>query len=162
MSPTTPPPGFYFFVAIFWLVVVCTVLMVLFKVAVWWGERRPMSNSERGSQLKRTSFDGGFERFPLPVLGQQNQERANRFAAIEDIINLTYTSPVTDQQALTILALMRRENGEYFLSANKIRDIVGGADATVKAEVAALRPSKPAPPVVRSIARPPGGWPKSA
>lgn len=35
----TPPPGFYLFVTIFWLVVACTILMVLFKIAVWWGER---------------------------------------------------------------------------------------------------------------------------
>ncbi len=125
-------------------------------------QRRAMSSYDGGSHADRSGFEGGSEWFAEPVPGQQNQENQNQNATIEDIINLTYTSAITDQQALTILALMRRENGDYFLSANKIRDIVGGADAAVKAEVAALRPSKPTPPPARSIARPPGGWPKSA
>jgi hypothetical protein len=47
MDASTPPPGFYFFVAVFWLVVVCTILMVLFKLAVWWGARYPMSSVGR-------------------------------------------------------------------------------------------------------------------
>lgn len=121
-----------------------------------------MSRSAGGSPLDRASSPAETRRFTTPVPAQQNQENQNQNATIEDIISLTYTGPVTDQQALTILALMRRENGEYFVSANKIRDIVGGADATVKAEVAALRPHKPTKPPARSVTRPPGGWPKSA
>jgi hypothetical protein len=118
-----------------------------------------MSRSGDGSRGHSASFDSGSQRFAPPVFAQQNQENQNQNATIDDIIDLTYTSPLTDQQAITILALMRRENGDYFLSANKIRDIVGGADATVKAEVAALRPKEPTPPPLRSITRPPGGWP---
>mgnify|MGYP001607408571 CR=1 FL=1 len=124
--------------------------------------QRDMSNAGDGSPAARASFDDGSGPVSWPVPAQQNQEYANQNATVDDIISLTYTSPVTDQQALTILALMRRENGEYFVSANKIRDIVGGADATVKAEVAALRPHKPTKPPARSVTRPPGGWPKSA
>lgn len=72
---TTPPPGFYFFITIFWLVVACTILMVLFKVAVWWGERpargartvndyqdtrpRVMSRSENTVLVERLSSKDG-------------------------------------------------------------------------------------------------------
>lgn len=160
--PPTPTPGTNFVVWLIVLVALGFVMMLLFKVAVWWGERHPMSSEERGSQSDRASFSSGSRQFAPLVPAQQNQENQNQNATIEDVVNLTYTGPITDQQAITILALMRRENGDYFLSANKIRDIVGGADATVKADVAALRPKEQAPPPPRSIARPPGGWPKSA
>jgi hypothetical protein len=159
MPPTTP--GINFVVWLIVLVAVGFVMMVLFKLAVWWGARYPMSSDGDGSRPDRAGSDDGSSRLSMPVLWQQNQEKPNQNATIEDVIELTYSGPITREQALTILALMQRENGEYFLSANKIRDIVGGADATVKAEVAALRPSKPTPPPARSIARPPGGWPKS-
>lgn len=65
---------------------------------------------------------------------------------------------MSDEDLVDILALLRRSNGENLISANKIRDITGGNEATVKARVAALRPKPPAPKPTPSIRRPQNGW----
>ena len=100
-----------------------------------------------------TGFDGGFGQNENAVLGEQNQENRNQFANIQDFLS---SHNLTDEQAITILALMRRPNGDVFLSANKIRDTVGGADKDVKDHVAALRPKPPQPRL--PLKRPANGW----
>jgi hypothetical protein len=94
------------------------------------------------------------------VLPHQNQENQNRNANFETIKNYFTQHNLSDEQCIIILALMRRMSGDDLLSANKIRDVVGGADAVVKAQVSALRPKKiPAkPPALRGIQRPKEGW----
>lgn len=67
----------------------------------------------------------------------------------------------SDPDLVDILALLRRSNGDNLISANKIRDIVGGNEAEVKARVAALRPKPPQPKAQGRIERPANGWGKT-
>jgi hypothetical protein len=59
---------------------------------------------------------------------------------------------------VALLATLRKPDGGYRFSANRIRDIVGGSDAAIKSQVAALRPKPPASPVVSHAERPANGW----
>lgn len=102
-----------------------------------------------------TGFEGGSERNGNAVPSEQNQENGNQFANIQAFLS---SHNLTDEQAITILALMRRSNGETYLSANKIRDTVGGADKDVKDHVAALRPKPPQPKGGLPLKRPANGW----
>lgn len=108
-----------------------------------------------GSEGDRGSSGTGADQ---PVLPQQHQ------AALELVPNLaavkTYLKQhnVSDQDAIDILALLRRPTGDNLISANKIRDIVGGNEAAVKAQVAALRPKPPAKLTQGRQERPVNGW----
>lgn len=65
---------------------------------------------------------------------------------------------LTDDEAIELLALARRSSGDDLISANKIRDIVGGNEAKVKAHVAAHRKPRPKPRPPTRIDRPVNGW----
>lgn len=65
-------------------------------------------------------------------------------------------APQDDDQMIAYLAQLRRPNGEYRLSANKILEIVGGTAAETKKKIAQHRPD--ISPPVRSLQRPNGGW----
>lgn len=164
--PTPPPPGFYFFVALFWLVVVCTILMVLFKVAVWWGERYAMSNDETElarraltrESSSRGDLTGAGTGSHVVVPAQQHQvasELVPDFLMVKDYLT---EHTLTDEEAIELLALARRSNGDDLISANKIRDIVGGNEGKVKAHVAAHRKPRPKPRQAARIERPVNGW----
>jgi hypothetical protein len=86
----------------------------------------------------------------------QNQGEPSAEQHFQYVISVLTEQPLTDAQAIAILAVMHRENDEHFASANKIRDLVGGADAVVKSQVAARRSRKPAIP--RRLTRPTNGW----
>lgn len=91
------------------------------------------------------------------VLPQQHQVEPALVLGFEGLIDYLKGHNLTDEQVIDLLALMRRDAGDL-LSANKIRDIVGGNEAAVKARVAAWRP-KPEPPRSQGrVARPDGGW----
>jgi hypothetical protein len=100
--------------------------------------------------------------FAVPVPGQQNQEFQNQFVDFEDVKTFLAEHNLSDEQVVITLALIRRANGDELLSANKIRDIAGGADGAIKPIVAAHRKPRPKSRPQARIARPPGGWPKSA
>ncbi len=92
-----------------------------------------------------------------PNQPQQNQVEPASVPSFEVVIDFLAGHNLTDEQAIDILALMSRDAGDL-LSANKIRDIVGGNEAAVKTRVAAWRP---APEPQRSqgrVPRPDGGW----
>ena len=162
----TPPPGFYFFVALFWLVVVCTILMALFKVAVWWGERHPMSSDEaepaprapaRVSGARGDLFGAGIGA-DWAVPQQQHQAASELVPNFEAVKSYLAEHTLTDDEAIELLALARRSSGDDLISANKIRDIVGGNEAKVKAHVAAHRKPRPKPRAPTHIERPAKGW----
>lgn len=93
-----------------------------------------------------------------PVLSQQNQESQNQNATFEMFADYLSEHNLSDEQLITVLALLRRLNGDDLLSANKIRDTVGGADATVKALIAPHRKPRPRPKPPARLDRPPNGW----
>jgi hypothetical protein len=92
------------------------------------------------------------------VLGQQNQMEPELVLSFEEIVAYLTEHNLTDDQATIMFAVMRRESGDHFLSANKIRDIVGGADMVVKAQVAAYRPRQSRPKPSVHLERPANGW----
>lgn len=84
--------------------------------------------------------------FSTPVLPQQNQENDTEPGLIETATLLVSRHNLEARHAAQLLAVLRNESGDYLLSANKIRDIIGGADATVKAWVREMRPeTQPTP-----------------
>ena len=92
------------------------------------------------------------------VLGQQHQA-ASELVPNFEVIKLYLTDhALTDDEAVILLALIRRTDGNDLLSANKIRDIVGGNEGKVKAKVAAHRRPRPRPKVADSLKRPANGW----
>ena len=97
--------------------------------------------------------------FVAPVPGQQNQEFQNQLANFEMVKAFLSEHNLSDEQVVIILALIRRASGDELLSANKIRDIAGGADGMIKPIVAAHRKPRPKPRVAARIERPAKGWP---
>lgn len=91
------------------------------------------------------------------VLPQQHQLEPASVPSFETTIDYLKGHNLTDEQVIDLLALMRRDAGDL-LSANKIRDIVGGNEAAVKARVAAWRPKVEPPRSQGRVARPHGGW----
>jgi hypothetical protein len=92
-----------------------------------------LSDEETGTNTPRSGS-------APPVLPQQNQENDTEPGLIETATLLVSRHNLDARHACELLAVLRNESGDYLLSANKIRDIVGGADATVKAWVRAMRP----------------------
>lgn len=92
------------------------------------------------------------------VLPQQHQVASGLVPDLASVKIYLKQHNVSDQDAIDILALLRRSNGDNLISANKIRDIVGGNEAAVKAQVATLRPKPPAPRTQGHQERPVGGW----
>lgn len=68
---------------------------------------------------------------------------------------------LTDEQLITLYARARRAPDDYPLSANKIRDAVGGSRDEILAAVAAERPRPKARPAAR-MERPANGWGKAS
>ncbi len=119
----------------------------------WWNKvvsRR--AGSETSSPPARTGFRAPVLRQPVRVIPQEpiRTEPPNE--------PLT-TLPIMDDAALIkFLAELRTPEGDYRFSANRIRDIVGGADAVVKSQVARYRPKPPAPKPAAHLERPANGW----
>lgn len=88
---------------------------------------------------------------------QQHQSEPLRAVNFETVSVFLKEHNLTDEEAIDLLTLAHRESGDL-LSANKIRDIVGGNEAAVKARVATWRtPPKPQRTQGR-VPRPHGGW----
>lgn len=105
----------------------------------------------------RTDTPGSETGLRLVVLPQQNQENQEPVLDVQGAIAYLARHNLTPDEAIDLLAILRWEDGDYLLSANKIRDVVGGADAVVKAQVASHRPKLPAKPSAR-LERPANGW----
>lgn len=90
-----------------------------------------------------------------PQQHQAASELVPDFLMVKDYLT---DHTLTDEEAIELLALARRSNGDDLISANKIRDIVGGNEAKVKAHVAAHRKPRPKPRAIARIERPVNGW----
>lgn len=118
------------------------------KVMSWQGSAGPVLPADRaGSEPIKT-------RPVMPVLPQQNQAQQTTF---DEVMAFFARHNLSDEEAIKLLSILRR-NGDHLISANKIRDIVGGADQVVKAQVAALRPKPPAKLTQGRQERPVNGW----
>lgn len=167
-----PSPSTIFVIAIIVLVCVGTLGMVLLKTAEWLAFRRagvsPFEGdegdadenimSEYANRAPNPRLRAGFEE---PVLPHSFQAKPEPVRTIEECLAFLDEHKLSDDEFIDMLATLQRHD-DYRISANKIRDIAGGADAVVKARVAARRP-KPAPtkPAPR-LERPVNGWGKAS
>lgn len=115
--------------------------------------------------VKIADWDGSEDNDPgagasavIVVPSQQHQVAPELVPTFEVVKAYLTDRTLTDDEAIELLALARRSNGDDLLSANKIRDIVGGNEGKVKAHVAAHRKPRPKPKTITRIERPVGGW----
>jgi hypothetical protein len=92
------------------------------------------------------------------VLPRQHQAASELVPDFSTIKAYLIDHTLTDDEAIELLALARRSSGDDLLSANKIRDIVGGNEGKVKARVAAHRKPRPRPKGAPRLERPAKGW----
>lgn len=102
--------------------------------------------------------DGSEPSEPRAVLAETNRADDELVLDFEDVFEWLRSHKLTSEEAADLFAVMRRENGDHFLSANKVLDTTGGTASEIKARVAALRPKPPAPKPTPSIRRPQNGW----
>lgn len=112
-----------------------------------------------GSALLRTGTQGGSDERFYGTRTTPVQHLAE--VTFDDVCDFLLDHNLTDEEGVDLLALAKRKSG-YFLSANNIRDRVGGSDAEVKARVRKWRgepipakaPAKAEPPVSPIAGRP--------
>lgn len=159
--PPTPPPGTTFVVWLIVLVAIGSVVMVLFKLAVWWGERHPMSSEDSEPVARapaRASGAGGANDPAQARLHQEEPRCEPIFAPAHEPQSLH----MSRDAEIAWLTVQRNDDGTYRHSANKIAAFMGGTESVVKAQIAAIRAKKEvAAPVSARVERPPQGWPKS-
>jgi hypothetical protein len=112
-----------------------------------------MSDDGAEGDLDGASTDAG-----TVVPAQQHQSALELVPNFEVVKAYLTDHTLTDEQAIELLALARRSSGDDLLSANKIRDIVGGNEGKVKAHVAAHRKPRPKPKAAQRLERPIRGW----
>lgn len=130
-----------------------------------WRKRRSVKRSERrqgivmsrdtGSEIDR----GGSQTSPsVLVRSQQDQVPEDWTASFEDVQKWVAEHNMTDEQAVILFATAHRQPDDFFLSANKIRDGVGGSRDAVLAQVAQCRPKPKPPRPSPRLERPKEGW----
>jgi hypothetical protein len=133
------------------------VILGIIGLMVWWGnhvERRAaMSSGGAGPVSPSASTSSA----PV-VLAQQHQAASALVPDFEAVLDFLAKHNLTDEQAIDLFATAHRAPDDYFISANKLRDAIGGNEAAVKARVASHRPKPPAPRPAARLERPANGW----
>lgn len=154
----------------FWLMVgalLMAVLLEIDKIRAWWKKIRPTVKRSEGGAYKVMSRP--LESRPVPtgsgtgsavvVPPQQHQPEPAAPASIEDVVSfLSRHKLESPEQVIDILSVLQFGD-DHVLSANKIRDVVGGNEKAVKARVASHRTKEEAPKKTSSrLDRPIDGW----
>lgn len=105
----------------------------------------------------RTSSTGGSTGSEMVVPGQQHHAEPVEPGEIEPD-EKSFARQLAREELIIMLAVQRKDNGDYLYSANEITKFVGGAAAPVKATIANVRGRKETPPPSRSLSRPVNGW----
>lgn len=121
------------------------------RILAWWDSFVWRAGSPVG-----TNASPGTEPV-MSVREQQNQVGADQSVDFENVLTWVSEHNVTDDQALEILAKLQRGPDDYIVSANKIRDSLGGSRDEVLSRIAARRPRVVAK-VSPRLERPPNGW----
>lgn len=145
---------------IFWFCIIIAVIYVpryLWKV--YGGSERVSHYLDRLSEYRGSRLDdaGSDTGSAWVVPAQQHQAASELVPDFEDVLDYLRRHNLTDEQAIDLLTLAKRETGDL-LSANKIRDIVGGNEADVKRRVASHRPKPATPKPSARLERPANGW----
>ena len=152
----------------FWLTIGAIGFFVMLefdKIRTWWSGRsvkrldrreRAIMSRGAGSRFDRAGADTGSA--PL-VPRQQNQAAPELVPDFGGVITfLSRHNNAAPDDLIDVLSVLQRPDGEYLLSANKIREIVGGNEAAVKARVAGHRPKAAAAKPAARLERPASGW----
>lgn len=111
-------------------------------------------SSRAGSGIHRAGSGTGSDG---PVPRQQHQAAPELVLDFQAVLDYLKRHNLTDEQVIDVYAVTHREQ-DYPLSANKIRDVVGGNEKDVKARVAGHRPKPVQPRPQARLLRPEGGW----
>lgn len=140
---------------IFWGVVFpASIFLLILTWRQWWPIVYKILSGAYGA-LPAHAGAGASSGDAVPV--QQHQEEPELVPNFARALTYISQHNFTSDEAADILANMKID-GEYLLSANKIRDIVGGNEAAVKARVASHRPKPAQPRVQGRMERPANGW----
>ena len=149
---------------IFWFCVAVALYYVpRYLWRVYEGRQRVNYYLDRLSEYRGSRFEGaGSDTGSAWVVpAQQHQAAPELVPDFEDVLDYLRRHNLTDEQAIDVLTLAKREDGDL-LSANKIRDIVGGNEADVKRRVASHRPKPAQPRPSARLERPANGWGKAS
>lgn len=135
------------------IVVVAAIFMEIPQQLVAWGW--PILTAWASALGAHVGASTGASRAVPP---QQHQAASALVPDLAAVLAFLSRHNLSDEQAIDLLTELRREDGEYLISANKIRDVVGGNEAIVKARVASRRPKPPVPKASGRIERPVNGW----
>jgi hypothetical protein len=111
--------------------------------------------SKRGAETVLTGSSTGSAPVVLP---RQHQVASAPVLDFEAVLTFLTEHNLTDEQAIDLFATAHRAPDDYFISANKLRDAIGGNEAAVKARVASRRPKPPTPRPAARLDRPANGW----
>lgn len=107
--------------------------------------------------MDRTSSIGPRHGSGDPVRGQQHQAEPQEPGENEPG-EKSFARQLAREELIVMLAVQRKDNGDYLFSANEITKFVGGAAAPVKNTIANVRGRKEVPPPAKSLTRPVNGW----
>ncbi len=143
------------------------VTLISILVALWfvprflWRQYRREHMPEEVNPVVRSGvirgYTGSGTGATLPVSWQQHQAASELVPDFEAVKTFLSKHKLTPQEKIDLLAIAQDEDG-YWISANKIRDLVGGNEAAVKSRVASHRPKPPAPKAAAHLDRPVKGW----
>lgn len=94
----------------------------------------------------------------LVVRPDTDQVKPEPVRNFQDVVDFLKKHNLTDEQLIAVYAVIHRAADDYPLSANKIRDVVGGTRDEVLALVSSYRPKPPAPKPSGKLVRPENGW----
>jgi hypothetical protein len=149
----------------FWISLIGAGLVVYLWGRRWWRRFTASGDQHREPTVQRYYYPEPTP--PLasprpeprpPVPQPQYQNEPNQSVNFDAVLAWVLDNNLTDEQGIALIAAAHRLPGDYFLSANKIRDGVGGSRDEVLAQVAALRPRPPAKKIEAHLDRPANGW----
>lgn len=153
----------------FWLTIGALAFAIMLeydRIRAWLGRRSVSRFDQRRDDVMSRSPDSR----PVPagsgtgsadlVPGQQHQREPAAPANFDDVLAyLARHKLESPDQVVDVLSVLQFGDG-HVLSANKIRDVVGGNERAVKARVASHRPKdkEEAPRTSSRLERPENGW----
>lgn len=151
--PTTPTPGINFVVWLIALVALGFIMMLLFKAAVWWGERPPVAPRVRSYPMSSrarvpTSQENDGSRRSAAVEQGSEPSGSQSWNPVPDLAE--ELAILTDDARLEVFAQMKDDDGNYVYADSRIAKFIGGRVEDRVKQVRDVRgkelpPPKPAP-----------------
>lgn len=136
-------------------IALAALIIVPYKIVkAWLSKPRVMSRNEN------TGFRTAYEPpEPIAVLADTHQPEPVEPSVIEPASEPIRLRQLPRHDLIVLLAVQRKEDGEYLFSANQITTFVGGTAANVKTLIAEVRAEKQEQRPPGRLERPANGWP---